>query len=89
MDTYIDNFNGKDLRVINEGGRQIRVKSSEPLKNEIEHFLDCSLNGADLLISPEIGARAVEMIEIAMYSIKNKRTVQINEYFQGKRQSKL
>lgn len=82
MDTYIDNFDGKDLRVINEGGRQKKVKSSEPLKNEIEHFINCSLNGAELLIPPEIGARAVEMIEIAKYSIENKRTVQINEYFE-------
>ncbi len=82
IDTYIDNNEGKTLNVVREGTREKRVKPSEPLRNEIIHFVNSSLNGNEVAIPAEIGARAVEMIEIALESIKTKKTVNVEKYFQ-------
>ena len=82
IDSYIEKTNDKNFRVINEGVQTKRVEVTEPLRNEITHFVDCALNNKSIRFPPEIGARAVEMIEMAFESIKKRKTVNVNEFFE-------
>lgn len=81
FDSYISGNNENEYRIINEGARTLRVDSGEALKNEISHFVQSSLNGIPSSFNPEIGARAVEMVEISYKSLEMKKTINLAEYF--------
>lgn len=80
IDSYIDNQNSDDFYVRNEGIQTKRVDTVEPLRNEIYHFVDSSINETSTNVPPEIGARALEMIEMAYESIKSKRMINLDGY---------
>lgn len=83
IDSYIANYDGEDLRLINEGERTLRLDPTEALTNEISHFVDCSLKGINTVEASDIGARAVEMVEIAFKSLEEKRTINVASYFEN------
>ena len=53
------------------------------MKNEISHFVDCSIKEKEIAFPPSVGARAVEMIEISMASINAKKTINVDKYLNG------
>jgi predicted dehydrogenase len=50
--------------------KTINVERDEPLKKELEHFIDCILTGKKPINSGEIGVNAVRMIEHTLKSAK-------------------
>jgi predicted dehydrogenase len=67
------------FRLITREGptRETTVRSQEPLKVEIQHFLDCLSSGKEPKTGGLVGRRAVEIIESAYYSAKKNRSVRI------------
>ena len=57
--------------------RQAKVEKSEPLKNELEHFIDCVSKGACPLTSGEDGKHALEVAMAAIDSYKSAKMVHI------------
>lgn len=66
--------------VIEEKNPQKLVfKFMEPLKVEIQHFLDCVSNNKDPIINGEIAYRSIRMCEIAMKSSKEGKKIDISK----------
>jgi predicted dehydrogenase len=64
------------------------LDSTEALRIEGEHFVDCIENGKKPLTDGSLGLRVVELIEAATRSMNEQgRSVKINEHpiFQGRR----
>jgi predicted dehydrogenase len=58
------NANGADLFTIHDGDIIIpRVKPSEPLKNQVEHFITCALTGQRPLSDGQSGLDVVRVLE--------------------------
>jgi predicted dehydrogenase len=53
------------------------IRAEEPLKKEIQHFLDCVASRKKPIISGEIGINTVKVLEKAMESIEKKRMVEL------------
>jgi predicted dehydrogenase len=55
--------NGKDNKFLITEGRMIKynIHKKEPLRLELEHFVNCVLNNTEPLVSGEDGLRALEL----------------------------
>jgi predicted dehydrogenase len=49
-----------------------RLRMSEPLKNECQHFIDCIQNGKKPLTDGHEGLRVVRVLEAAQRSLENR-----------------
>ncbi len=74
-----DNFN--KFRLIKKEGPsyKLKIEKKEPLKEEIKHFIDCIKNKKEPVISGEVGLRTIKMVEAALKSVKEKRTIKLDE----------
>jgi UDP-N-acetylglucosamine 3-dehydrogenase len=57
--------------------REAKIEKKEPLRNELEHFLDCCKTGRELLASGEDGINALNMALAAIESYKSSTVVKI------------
>lgn len=57
--------------------KTIKVEKYEPLKAEIEHFVECIKTGKKPINSGEVGLNVVKSIEIALESIKSKKSIEV------------
>jgi len=71
-----DNF-GKFSLSMREGDvYKPYIRAEEPLKKELQHFIDCVASRRLPLVTGEIGVRTVRVLEKAMESIEKKRMVE-------------
>jgi predicted dehydrogenase len=69
--TYYDHQN-----IITMGDIYIpNIKQSEPLKNQVLHFLDCIINSKKPVTDGQDGINVIKVLELAQKSIKDKRVV--------------
>lgn len=61
------------FKLITKSGKMknIEINRYEPLKLELEHFIECIKSGEKTMNGGEVGLRIVKMIEIALKSAKN------------------
>lgn len=64
-DTYLEPDGAGDLRAHEGESRTVEAADREPLKAEIEAFVQASREGRDPLASGRVGARTVELLERA------------------------
>lgn len=57
--------------------RQAKVEKSEPLKNELNHFIDCISKGTCPITSGEDGKHALEVALTAISSYKNEKMIEL------------
>ncbi len=80
FDSYINkNSPTNSLQVLNDGERIIRVNYKEPLKEELLNFIRSSNKEAKNNSDGLIGARAVYLIEKAVESLKEHKTIAIED----------
>jgi len=53
------------------------IKAEEPLKKEIQHFIDCVAGRKEPLVTAELGVKTVRILEKAAESLEKKRMVEI------------
>jgi len=63
--------------VATEGSYTIPIEYKEPLKEELKDFLNCIKTGKTPIANMHVGKRAVEIIERAIFSSKEKKAVKI------------
>ena len=68
------------MRVLEEGKQRHEVHSQEPLRAEIEEFVDASQGMATLRSPGRIGAQAVELLEYASESAASHDTVEVDSF---------
>jgi predicted dehydrogenase len=68
---------GESYRAGNEDVRTIEAADHEPLRAEVEHFLDCCRTGQTPVASGEVGARTVEILESAVESAESDRVISL------------
>jgi len=71
--------NKEYLNVIADGNFTIVLEYKEPLRQELIHFIEESSRKKEYIASAEIGKRAVQMIETAIESNKQKKSLEIHE----------
>lgn len=76
-------YNYSQFKLITREGltQETAVSSEEPLKVEIQHFLDCLNNNTEPATSGLVGLRAVEIMEAAYKSAEKHRIVRIKNAF--------
>jgi len=57
--------------------KKIKVERHEPLKKELEHFIECIQTGRKPINSGEIGLNTVKMVEYALESVKKGRNIKV------------
>jgi UDP-N-acetylglucosamine 3-dehydrogenase len=57
--------------------RKAKVEQSEPLRNELEHFIDCVRNGEMPCPNGDHGKHALKVCMAAIESYKDERTIQL------------
>ncbi|WP_319507380.1 UDP-N-acetylglucosamine 3-dehydrogenase [uncultured Methanolobus sp.] len=57
--------------------RKAKVEQSEPLRNELDHFIECVLNGEMPCPNGDHGKHALEVCMAAIESYKEEKTVQL------------
>ncbi len=62
-----------------EGSYSIPIEYKEPLKEELKHFITCAQNHSKPLSDMYSGKRAVEMIEVAFQSAKNRKNIKLSD----------
>jgi len=78
FDTRITSNEGL-FKMENKGSNIVQVEQKEPLNEELKNFIECVKSRATPLSDMYSGKRAVEMIELAMKSAKEKRTIRPKE----------
>ena len=68
-----------ELRVRDEGRQVHEAESGEPLRAEIEDFIDASEGDGTPRATGRVGARAVELLEHAVRSARDHRAVPVGE----------
>lgn len=68
------------VRASNDGVHRYEVESGEPLRVEVDHFLDCCRTGNTPRASGKVGARTIELLEQAQASAKSNETVTVSRY---------
>lgn len=68
---------GEQLRAIDEGAQTVEVEDREPLRTEVEHFLDCCRSGETPIASGTVGAETIEYLERAMESSERNEVIQL------------
>jgi UDP-N-acetylglucosamine 3-dehydrogenase len=58
---------------------QPRYPFQEPLKAELQHFVDCIVEKKKPLVSGEDGVRALKVATAAMQSSAKNRAIQLNK----------
>ena len=67
---------GEFQHITHEGDiHKISTDNKEPLKSELEHFIECIKNDNIPLTNGYVGLRSILMAEIALKSAKEKRTI--------------
>jgi predicted dehydrogenase len=79
FDASIAEVEGGKLRAEYEGSYTVPIPYKEPLKEELSHFIECIGSREEPLSDMYAGARAVEMIEIAFKSAKEKRSIKLEK----------
>lgn len=77
FDTMVVTEDGIPNHIRDEGKHTIALSSSEPLKDELMHFLSCMASRQDPLTNGAVGLRAVVMAEAALTSAKTGQMVTI------------
>jgi predicted dehydrogenase len=65
------------LRATEDGVHRYEVDSGEPLRIEVEHFIDCCQSGETPRASGEVGAKTVELLELARRSSDEGRIIDV------------
>lgn len=68
---------GEQLRAIDEGAQTVKVEDREPLRTEVEHFLDCCRSGETPTASGIIGAETIEYLEQARQSSERNEVIRL------------
>lgn len=68
---------GDTLRAQDEGATSYEVNGYEPLKQEVKDFLTASHEGHDPLADGKIGAKTVELLELAEKSAERNETIEL------------
>lgn len=66
-----------EFEIEEKNPQKLVFKFMEPLKVEIQHFLDCVKENKDPIIDGEIAYRSIRMCEIAMKSAKEGRKIEV------------
>lgn len=69
--------NGNSLKSFQEGKQRYEVENHEPLRLEVENFIQASKGETSSQAPGEIGARTVELLELAELSNKEDRVVSV------------
>lgn len=69
------------FKIEDKGSVTVEVEQKEPLNEELKNFIECVKSRATPLSDMYSGKRAVEMIEFAIKSAKEKRTIRLKEEF--------
>jgi UDP-N-acetylglucosamine 3-dehydrogenase len=77
-DIHIEKNDGT-FRAIDKGTQTVNVKVMEPLKLELEDFVESIKTGKKPLANGEVGARVVMIAEKALKSARLKRSVKMDE----------
>lgn len=75
---FIEAYDGK-LKAVDEGTTELKVKFEEPLKIELQDFIDCIKTGQKPLADGETALQVIKVAEKALESARLKRSVDINE----------
>jgi UDP-2-acetamido-3-amino-2,3-dideoxy-glucuronate N-acetyltransferase len=79
FDASIAEGEGGRLRAEYEGSYTVPIPYKEPLKEELLHFIECIGSRNEPLSDMYAGARAVEMIEIAFQSARERRSIKLEK----------
>ena len=79
--SIVFNFESNEglFKMENKGSNIVQVEQKEPLNEELKNFIECVKSRATPLSDVYSGKRAVEMIELAIKSAKEKRTIRPKE----------
>jgi len=75
---FIEAHNGK-LEAIDEGTTELKVKFEEPLKVELQDFINCITTGEKPLADGESALQVIKVAEKALESARLRRSVDIDE----------
>ena len=75
---YLDYIEQKLVIYNNKWEREAKVNKREPLRNEIEHFIDCVVNDNTPLISGEDGLHTLKVALKALESTKKDKIVEVD-----------
>lgn len=76
---YLDYINQTVQLHDNEWIRKAKVEPSEPLKNELEYFVDCVAKGRDPKPCGEDGKHALEVAMAAIRSYREERLIEVGK----------
>ena len=76
--TFIEAHNGK-LEAIDEGTTELEVKFEEPLKVELQDFINCVKTGQKPLADGESALQVIKVAEKALESARLRRSVDVDE----------
>ena len=77
-EAYLDAVDLNNIKLVEEGSRIIRVDYKEPLKEELQHFIESSKKGTKNNADGRIGAKAVFIIEKAIESLNKKQEITLD-----------
>jgi predicted dehydrogenase len=77
-DIHIEKQNGK-LKAVDKGSLKADVKIEEPLRLELEEFVECVKTGREPLAHGQVALRTIMIAEKALESARLKRSVRIDE----------
>lgn len=77
-DTTVVRDDGR-YRASDEGATTIEVEDREPLRAEVEHFLDCCRHDETPIASGDVGARTIEYLERGRESSERNETVRVSD----------
>lgn len=73
-----DSFGAFQLITRSGGVSKPKIEKREPLKRELAHFLECVKTGETPIASGEVGLRAVKMVEAALKSASEGKTISLD-----------
>jgi predicted dehydrogenase len=79
FDASIAQVENNKLKAEYEGSYTVPIPYKEPLKEELRHFIECIGSRKQPLSDMYAGARAVEMIEVAFKSARERRAVKMEK----------
>lgn len=79
FDASIAQVDNNKLKAEYEGSYTVPIPYKEPLKEELRHFIECIGSRKQPLSDMYAGARAVEMIEVAFESARERRVVKMEK----------
>jgi UDP-N-acetylglucosamine 3-dehydrogenase len=74
-----EDFGGFKLITKEGPSNKPEIDKKEPLGEEIKHFIECIKENKKPVISGEVGLRTIKMVEAALISAKEKKTIYLDE----------